>query len=79
MHLQSKPGRVAGKAFTDLVLARLPNGAGVAWLRPCTEPAEPDDALYVITDRGRRALRMAELIGSSPTDAQVRRATACQP
>jgi hypothetical protein len=42
-----------------LVLERLPSG-DYAWLRPCTEPAEDDDALYVVTDKGRRDLRRAE-------------------
>jgi hypothetical protein len=36
----------------DLVLERMPNGE-LAWLRPVTEPAESDDALYVPTQRGR--------------------------
>lgn len=35
-----------------LVLERLPNGE-LAWLKPSTDPAEPDDALYVPTDSGR--------------------------
>ncbi len=47
----------------DLVLERLPNGE-YAWLRPATEPAEDDDALYVLTYEGRRALRLAELFGT---------------
>ena len=47
----------------DLVLDRLPNGE-LAWLRPCVESAEDDDALFVITDKGRRDLRMAELFGT---------------
>lgn len=40
----------------DLVVETLPNGQ-VAWLRPSTEPAEDDDAFYVLTYEGRRALR----------------------
>jgi len=47
----------------DLVLEQLPNGE-YAWLRPSPEPSEDDDALYVITETGRRALRMAELFGT---------------
>jgi hypothetical protein len=57
----ARPG--AGQPFTDLMLERLPSGE-LAWLRPSTEPAEPDDALYVLTDKGRRDLRMAELFGT---------------
>jgi hypothetical protein len=68
---------VAGQPSTDLVLDRLPNGE-LAWLRPCTEAAEPEDALYVLTDKGRRDLRMAELFGPSPSVDQVHRAM-CQP
>jgi hypothetical protein len=49
--------------IADLVLEPLPNGE-LAWLRPCLEPAEADDALYVLTDKGRRDLRMAELFGT---------------
>jgi len=47
----------------DLVLERLPSGNYV-WLKPATERAEDDDALYVITDKGRRDLRCAELFGT---------------
>lgn len=47
----------------DLVIETLPNGQ-VAFLRPATEPAEEEDALYVLTYAGRRALRMAELFGT---------------
>lgn len=50
----------------DLVIEQLPNGE-YAWLRMrlSTEPCEDDDALYWITEAGRRALRMAELFGTS--------------
>ena len=41
-----------------------PYGAGYAWFRPSTEPLEDEDALFWITDEGRRALRMAELFGT---------------
>jgi hypothetical protein len=51
----------------NLVLERLPSGE-LAWLKPCEEPAEADDALYVITDKGRRDLRMAELFGTTDDD-----------
>lgn len=44
-----------------LVLETLPNGE-CAWLRPA-EAAEDDEALYTITEKGRRDLRMAELFG----------------
>jgi hypothetical protein len=63
---------VAGQLYTDLVLELLPNGQ-LAWLRPSTDVCEPDDALYVITDKGRRDLRLAELFGPWPTVDQVRR------
>ena len=45
-----------------LVLERY--GEGYAWFKPSAEPAEDDDALFTITDAGRRALRMAELFGT---------------
>jgi hypothetical protein len=50
-------------SIASLVLERLPSGE-LAWLKPCTEPLEDDDALYTITWEGRRALRMAELFGT---------------
>lgn len=84
MRAKSNAARAAGQPFTDLVLERLPNGE-LAWLRPCTERGESDDALYVITDRGRRDLRLAELFGPSPTIGQIGRSLgdvggkACQP
>lgn len=40
--------------MTDLVLERLPSGE-YAWLRS-EEPAEEDDALWMITDSGREYL-----------------------
>jgi hypothetical protein len=49
-------------SIAQLVLERLPSG-DMAWLKPCTEPAEDDEPLYVITEKGRRDLRMAELFG----------------
>jgi hypothetical protein len=36
----------------ELVLEELPSG-DFAWLKPCTEPSEPDDALYWPTESGR--------------------------
>ncbi|HEY1298143.1 MAG TPA: hypothetical protein VGJ60_34120 [Chloroflexota bacterium] len=78
---KSNASTLAGQLPTDLVLERLPNGQ-LAWLRPCTEAFEDDDALYVLTDKGRHDLRMAELFGPSPTVDQVRRdagSIACQP
>jgi hypothetical protein len=53
--------------IANLVHKRLPNGE-LAWRKPCTETFEPDDALYTITDAGRRALRRAELFGAAPDD-----------
>ena len=47
-------------------------GAGSAWLRPDTvRDPEPDDALWTITDRGRRALRELDLFGPWPTVSAV--------
>ena len=51
-------------SVAELVLERLPSGE-LAWLRPSTERAEDDDALYWITAKGRRDLRCAELFGCS--------------
>ena len=48
----------------NLVLEPLPNGE-LAWLKPCEEPAEDDDALYMITGEGPLSLRMAELFGTT--------------
>ena len=53
--------------IADLVLERLPSGE-LAWLKPCEEPAEDEDALYTITWEGRRALRQAELFGTRDGD-----------
>ncbi len=39
----------------DLVWARLPNGEWT-YLKPSSGPAERDDALHVLTQRGRDAL-----------------------
>ncbi len=50
---------LAGQPATDLVLERLPSGE-LAWLRS-EDRGEPDDALYVLTDAGRRALAEAQL------------------
>jgi hypothetical protein len=74
MHLQNTSGRVAGQPHLDLVLARLPSGQ-YAWLKPCAEAFEDEDALFWITEKGRHDLRMAELFGPSPTVDQVRRGT----
>jgi hypothetical protein len=41
-------------------------GAGYAWLRPSTDRLEDDDALFVVTDLGRRALAIAWLFGAEP-------------
>ena len=43
----------------------------LAWLRPSSDAGEPDDALYVLTDRGRRALAEAALFGPWPTVAEA--------
>jgi hypothetical protein len=54
----------------DLVLGRLPSGEH-AWLR-AEDSAEPDDALYVVTDLGRRDLAMEALFGQPwPTVAEA--------
>jgi hypothetical protein len=55
MHSKSNASTRAGQPPLDLVLERLPSGE-YAWLRPSTDAAEPDDALYIVTDLGRRAL-----------------------
>jgi hypothetical protein len=68
---------------TDLVLEQLPN-CQTAWLRPDTASpvdryqvkpnvtdAEDDEALYVVTDAGRRAIAAAALFGPWPTVAQI--------
>jgi hypothetical protein len=53
------------------VLERLPNGE-LAWLRPSADACEPDDALYVITDAGRRALAQDALFAHNwPTVAEA--------
>jgi hypothetical protein len=60
------------------VLERLPSGEH-AWLRPEVDqvedsnPAESDDALYIVTDLGRRALAQYALFGPCPTVAEARR------
>jgi hypothetical protein len=62
---------VTGQPPTDLVLERLPNGE-YAWLRPSADACEPDDALYVITDAGRRALAQDALFTHNwPTVAEA--------
>jgi len=49
-----------------MVLEQLPNGEH-AWLRPAT----PDpDTRYMLTDKGRRDLRIAEALGCDP-DAEA--------
>jgi hypothetical protein len=56
------------------VLERLPNGE-FAWLRPSSDRAEPDDALYVLTESGRdlvARMRAEEaLFGKWPTVAEA--------
>jgi hypothetical protein len=59
---KSSVPQLAGQCPTDLVLERLPSGE-LAWLRPSTDRAESDDALYVVTDLGRRDLAIAALFG----------------
>lgn len=56
----------------ELVLERLPNGEH-AWLRPSTESYEAEDALFYVTDAGRRAVAMAALFGPAPTVAETMR------
>lgn len=48
------------------VLERLPSGE-YAWLRPATQPTN-DEPRYVLTDQGRRDLRIAEALGCDPDD-----------
>jgi hypothetical protein len=48
-------------------------GAGWAWLRP-EEPAEADEALFVLTDQGRRAVAVSRLLDHGPTVAEVNQA-----
>jgi hypothetical protein len=57
----------------NLIWTRLPNDE-FAWLKPSTDAAESDDALYTVTDRGRRALAMDALFGHGwPTVAEAQR------
>lgn len=56
---------------SDLVLDRLPSGEH-AWLRPSTDSGESDDALFVVTDKGRRELAIDALFGHPwPTVAEA--------
>ena len=67
---KSNASTLAGQPPLDLVLERLPNGE-LAWLRPSSDAGEPDDALYVVTDLGRRALAEYALFGPSPSVAEL--------
>lgn len=53
-----------------LVLERLPSGE-FEYLRPSTDPCEGDDALYTLTDEGRRALAMERCFGPIPNVAEA--------
>ena len=55
----------------DLTLEQLPNGQ-CAWLRPPTDKREADDALYVVTDLGRRELAMEALSAPGPPSLRSR-------
>lgn len=70
MLLKSSASGTAGQPPLDLVLERLPNGQ-LAWLRPSSDAGEPDDALYVVTDLGRRALAEYALFGPGLTVAEM--------
>ena len=67
MHAKSTAGHPAGISAADLVLERLPNGE-LAWLRP-EQPA--DDPRYALTDLGRRALAIVQVVRSGPTVSEV--------
>lgn len=59
-----------------LVLQTLPNGEA-AWLKPETVcDAEPDDALYWPTEKGRRYLAIDQLLRRGPSVADGMRGNA---
>jgi hypothetical protein len=61
----------AATSLTDLVLERLPNGE-LGWLRQSSDAGEPEDALFTITDAGRRALAEAALFDPWPSVGEVK-------
>ena len=62
----SQDGYGHANTLADLVLVDYSGVGDFAWLRPCEE-LEPEDALFTITELGRRDLRSAELCSAART------------